>query len=348
VTVFRPHGAERYASQAQLALEARILAQARATGAPRLDPDTVAWLLGADRGRLEAQLQPDAPCTAAALAEITGSGLRMDQAAAAYHLLTSPRRAEAMVGPAGTGKTRTATELARLWHQAGLGPVVALTTSSNARNVLRDEATRHRVSLRAYNTAEWLGHTTTGREAGTPIAMAPGTLVIVDEASMMSMPDLAAVLRRATAHGSKVLVTGDPMQMQAIGGGGGMPMLTRRLGYVQLSEAGRFTCDWEREATLRLRDGDVTVLAGYRQHDRLHAGYAEDILDDAARAYLFVGDGGLVPGGDEAGDLAVFAAVGFLPAQSPASGGNPEYLGDVGRGSGLGGGDRDPHPINLL
>ena len=57
---------------------------------------------------------------------------------------------------------------------------------------------------------------------------------------MMSLPDLAAVLRRAAGHGAKVVVTGDPMQMQAVEGGGGMDMLARRLGHVQLSEAWRF------------------------------------------------------------------------------------------------------------
>ena len=92
----------------------------------------------------------------------------MDQAAAAYYLLTSPRRAEVMVGPAGTGKTRTATEMARIWQQAGMGPVVALTTSSNARNVIRDEAARHGVTLAAYNTAEWLGHTEDARRGPDP------------------------------------------------------------------------------------------------------------------------------------------------------------------------------------
>ncbi len=284
-SVFRPHGAERFASQAQLTLEERLQAQAQAIGAPRLDPDLVARMLGADRARLEAKLQPGVT-TAAAMNEATGSGLRMGQAAAAFFVLTSPRRAEVMVGPPGTGKTRTAVEIARIWTAAGMGPVVALTTSSNARNVIRDEAARNSVPLQAYNTAEWLGHTQHGRESRRPIELLPGTLLALDEASLMSLPDLAAIVGRATLHDAKVVVTGDPMQLQAIESGGGMTMLARTLGCVQLSEAGRFRHAWEAEATLRLRDGDVTALAEYRQHGRLHAGHVEDVLEDAARAYL--------------------------------------------------------------
>jgi hypothetical protein len=284
-SVFRPHGAERYASQAQLTLEERLKAQAQETGAPRLDPDLTAQLLGADRADLGAQLRPGAT-TAAAMSKTTGSGLRVDQAAAAFFLLTSPRRVEVMVGPPGTGKTRTAVELARIWTAAGMGPVVALTTSSNARNVIRDEAARNDVPMQAYNTAEWLGRSERPGQAGRPVELRPGTLLTLDEASMMSLHDLAAILGRATAHDAKVVVTGDPMQLQAVETGGGMKMLARTLGYVRLSEAGRFRHAWEAEASLRLRDGDVTVLAEYRQHGRLHAGRAEDVLEDAARAYL--------------------------------------------------------------
>jgi len=283
-SVFRPHGAERYASQAQLTLEDQLLAQAQASGAPHLHPDQAARLLGAPRDRLDSRLRPEGQA-AASVPEVTGSGLRMDQAAAAYYILTSPRRAEVLVGPAGTGKTWTATEMARAWTAAGMGPVVALTTSNNARNVIREEAALHGVALQAHNITRWLGRSETG-QALTPVDVAPGSLIVVDEASMVPLAHLAAVVRRADRYGAKVAVTGDPLQLQAPEGGGGMDMLDRHLGHVELSEASRFRQAWEREATLRLRQGDITVLADYREHDRLHAATAEQAADEAARAYL--------------------------------------------------------------
>src|SRR5207302_3666381 len=65
-SVFRPHGAERYASQAQLTLEEQLLAHAREPGAPRLDAEIAARLLGADPERLQAQLHPASAAAAEA------------------------------------------------------------------------------------------------------------------------------------------------------------------------------------------------------------------------------------------------------------------------------------------
>ena len=53
-------------------------------------------------------------------------------------MLTSDRRAEILVGPAGSGKTRTAALRGQLWREAGMGEVYGLATSQAARNVLRD------------------------------------------------------------------------------------------------------------------------------------------------------------------------------------------------------------------
>jgi hypothetical protein len=279
-SLYIPHGAARYATGAQLDLEQQLLADVAQEAAPRLDPAIAAQLLGAEQAHLQAQLRAGT-ATEDAISQIAGSGLRLDQAAAAYALLTSACRAGVMAGPAGSGKTRTVAEIARIWREAGMGEVIGLTTSQTARNVLAAAGV-----TRAYNTARFLGHLPGRRGALGPIPLAPGSLLILDEASMMSLADMAAILACAAANGCKVIITGDHRQIPAVEGGGAMMMLARRLGYVQLAEPQRFTHAWERDATLRLRAGDTSVLAVYDQHGRLSGGSPEEMTERAYRAWL--------------------------------------------------------------
>lgn len=209
-----------------------------------------------------------------------GSGLRLDQKTALWHALTSGRRVEVLVGPAGSGKTVTVAEAARIWRDAGIGQVYGLATSQAARNVLAEAG----VTM-AENTARFLGHLRGQREVLGARNVAPGSLLILDEASMMSMTDMAAIVRTAARHGCKVLITGDHEQLTAVEGGG-MMMLTRQMGYVQLAEPVRFHHEWERDATLRLRSGDISVLREYDEHARLLGGTYEDAMEQAVRASM--------------------------------------------------------------
>ena len=279
-SMYAPHGATRYATGAQLALEERLLAHARETGALRLEPAIAAHLLGAEQARLRALLRAETiePDT---IYERTGSGLRADQAAAAYYALTSERRAEVIAGPAGSGKTRTVAEMARIWREAGPGEVIGLTTSQTAANVLSEAGIP-----RTLNTARFLGHLEGQRQALMPEPIESGSLLILDEASMMSIADIAAILAIARDRDCKVVITGDHEQLAAVEGAGAMAMLARRLGFAQLTEPQRFTAAWEREATLRLRAGDVTVLADYDNHGRLRGGSAEESTEQACRGWL--------------------------------------------------------------
>ena len=79
----------------------------------------------------------------------------------------------------------------------------------------------------------------------------------------------------------KVIVAGDTEQPQAVDNGGGMSLLAHRLGYVRLMEPVRFSAGWERTASLRLRDGDSTVLDDYYRHDRITGGDPE-LMTEAA------------------------------------------------------------------
>ena len=75
-----------------------------------------------------------------------------------------------------------------------------------------------------------------------------------------------------------------------------MSLLADRLGYVRLAEPGRFRQPWEQAASLRLRDGDTTVLAEYDQHARIIGGDPEQMTDAAAAAYLALTLDGTSPG----------------------------------------------------
>ena len=103
---------------------------------------------------------------------------------------------------------------------------------------------------------------------------------------MMSIADLAAIMRLAAERDCRVLITGDHEQLAAVEGGGGMMMLARQMGYVQLAEPVRFAHEWERDASLRLRAGRRVVLARYDEQGRLRGGDPEEATELACRAFL--------------------------------------------------------------
>jgi hypothetical protein len=63
-------------------------------------------------------------------------------------------------------------------------------------------------------------------------------------------------------------------------------LLADRLGYVQLAEPVRFTAAWERDASLRLRQGDPAALDDYDQHGRICGAPPDQAIDQAAKAYV--------------------------------------------------------------
>ena len=276
-SVYQRHGGVRFATHAQLTMEQRMLALARASGAPRLARADAARALGADLAQLDRALTGDAQD---ARGERTRTGLRVDQAAAALAVLTDGRRVSVINAPAGSGKTWVLTAAGQAWAAAGLGRVIGITPSQSARNTLAAGIPM------SYNCAQFLGHLPGRRGARGPIPLRPGDLVVMDEASMVANPDMADVISQAAASGAKLILAGDTQQLQAVENGGGLSLLAGALGFVQLAEPVRFRTGWEQAASLRLRAGDATVLAEYDQHARIRGGDPEQMMDAAAAHYL--------------------------------------------------------------
>ena len=264
-SVYTRPGVARYATAAQLSAEERLVAHAQARRAPRLPGELAARRLGVDAELAETQLRERA---LDAHQQAMRGGLRLDQAAAVWHVLTSARTVEVVAGPAGTGKTRVLAAAARAWG----GPVFGTATSQNATNELRNAGVRV-----AANTTRLLADLA---------AIPPGSLIEVDEGSMVSLAHLAALTEHAARNGCKLILAGDQEQLAAVEGGGAMMLLADRLGYVQLAEPVRFKAAWEREASLRLRRGDATALDDYDQHGRIRGAPPERAMDQAVHAYV--------------------------------------------------------------
>ena len=279
-SVYTRPGVTRYATRVQLAREKDLLDAAAKEGAPHLTREQSAELLGVPPEALEEAAHARAQEATAQLP----SGVTLAQAAALHASLTSDRTGYATVGPAGTGKTHVAAAAARMWRDAGKGDVILVAPSQAACNVLRD-ATNNEFPV--YNTAQFLGHVEGERGKLGPVKINPGTLILADESSMTSLPDLRDIAMHAADNESVFRPIGDGGQLTAPEGGGGLALLTRSQEHVQLAEPLRFAAEWEGGASLRLRAGDTAILNKYDQHGRIRGGGTLDgVMDEARKQFL--------------------------------------------------------------
>jgi len=288
-SAFRHHRAERYTSQGLLDAERRLLTAGRDVNGPALD-----------------------------LGDVSSTpGLFPDQAAAVAAIATSGRVVDVLVGPAGSGKTRTLAALREAWEtQHGPGSVVGLAPSAAATEVLAQS-----LGVGCENTAKWLVehdaepdrlakidraraalHRADPGAARSIVAhllrleaevdrwrFRSGQLVILDEASLAGTTALDRIAACAGEAGAKLLLVGDWAQLSAVDAGGAFGLLARDRGpgIPELGTARRFTHPWERTATTRLRVGDAAVLDEYDAHDRIHGADRDAVLDGAYTSWAY-------------------------------------------------------------
>ncbi|MFC0080932.1 MobF family relaxase [Aciditerrimonas ferrireducens] len=187
-------------------------------------------------------------------------GLGADQAAAIVRLADPSRPLDALIGPAGSGKTTALRRLADAFEDAGR-QVHVLAPTAVAAKTLGDALDAEHRTLHAALLA-WRD----GRDLPEE-----GDLVLVDEASMASTPMLLEVAEAAVRRGALVRLVGDPAQLKAVGAGGGLDLVAQATGAPELTELRRFTQPWEAAATLGLRRGDPKALDAYFEHERVRA-----------------------------------------------------------------------------
>jgi conjugative relaxase-like TrwC/TraI family protein len=208
------------------------------------------------------RIEADVLERAAKLRELT-----TQQESAIRHLGDLDGRVVAVVGPGGSGKTYAIGAYAETAQAAGHHVIGVTTTASAAQRLsqdLRDQWT---------GTIAMLTHHLDQRDETLPT----GTVIICDEASMVSTKDLANLVEQVEAADGKLILLGDPHQLHSIDSGGlfhrivaeGVGVVTDLAGVNQRQEH-----DLDRAALHHLRVGNTErALFDYTEAGRVHVGH---------------------------------------------------------------------------
>jgi len=203
-----------------------------------------------------------------------GSGslrLGQEQQAALEHV-SKGRDLSIVVGYAGTGKSAILGVAREQWQRAGYRVGGATLSGIAAENLESGSgiATRTLASLEH----QW----SQDRDL-----LSSRDVLVIDEAGLIGSRQMERLLSEAERRGAKVVLVGDPEQLQAIEAGAAFRSLAERHGAVEITEVRRQREDWQRDATRHLateRTGEA--IRAYADHGAVH----EALTREQARANL--------------------------------------------------------------
>jgi len=177
----------------------------------------------------------------------------------AFDVLVAPGDLKAVVGVAGSGKSRLLAAAKEAWEAQGYTVRGAALSGIAAENLAQASGIESR-TLASFEYA-W--------RADRDKLHAKEVLVI-DEAGMVGSRQFARVMEAAQKAGTKVVVVGDPEQLQAIEAGAPFRALLAESGVAELTEVRRQSETWQRKATQLLATGSTAAaLEAYEAHGGL-------------------------------------------------------------------------------
>ena len=169
----------------------------------------------------------------------------------------------AVIGRAGAGKTTMMKAAREVWEAAGYR-VVGAALAGKAAEGLEKEA-----GIVSRTLSSWELRWEKERDH-----LDDKTIFVIDEAGMVSSRQLALFVEAVTRAGAKLVLIGDPDQLQPIEAGAAFRAITDRVGYAELETIYRQKDQWMREASLDLARGKVAgALNAYEQAGLVQTGW---------------------------------------------------------------------------
>ena len=162
-----------------------------------------------------------------------------DEQRAAIEHVTGPERIAAVVGLAGAGKSTMLAAAREAWEAEGYH-VHGAALAGKAAEGLEESA-----GIASRTLASW----ERGWERGFD-QLGPRDVFVIDEAGMVGSKQLSRFIQEADRAGAKIVLVGDPEQLQPIGPGAAFRAVAERVGFVALEEIRRQREGWQREASV--------------------------------------------------------------------------------------------------
>ncbi len=198
-------------------------------------------------------------------AEMRGLVLSTEQRSAFDHV-TKGQGLGVVIGYAGTGKSAMLGVAREAWEGAGYTVRGVALSGIAAENLESGSGIASRtIASMEHQWAE-------GRAL-----LSNRDVLVIDEAGMIGTRQMERVLSEAEKRGAKVVLVGDPEQLQAIEAGAAFRATAERHGSVEITEIRRQREDWQRDATRYLAtERTAEAVSAYGRHDRIHIAETRD------------------------------------------------------------------------
>jgi Ti-type conjugative transfer relaxase TraA len=193
----------------------------------------------------------------------------------AFEHVTSQRDLASVVGYAGSGKSAMLGVARDAWEREGYNVRGASLSGIAAENLEASSG----ITSRTIASLEYQWNQ--GREQ-----LSERDVLVIDEAGLTGTRQMERVLSAARDAGAKVVLVGDPEQLQAIEAGAAFRSLAEAHGAVEITEIRRQRDDWQRGATRALATGRTgEAIHAYGENGMVHSADTRE----AARAELVEG-----------------------------------------------------------
>ena len=168
----------------------------------------------------------------------TGKKLTEEQDRAVRHIV-GKESISCIVGRAGTGKSFSLAAAKSVWDSQG-NQVYGVALSGIAADGLVKDAGMDSRTIASFLLSV---------EAGS-IKLSNNTVIVMDEAGMTDSFSMQKIVKLAEEAGSKLVLVGDPAQLQPVGPGASFRAILEKAGFAEIQTVYRQKEEWQRAATV--------------------------------------------------------------------------------------------------